>query len=149
MHRANKRDNFLSCFIFSLIDALRSLEQQNSSTQRISELSNKSESSRKMYDHSEPKRCIEWWQSSIRNLRKEKPVFSISLNPFLLRTGGLNLKLYGNTLFSLHQWLKYRWLRYFAMRVLMLTSFRTFVTTFWPYLSRNELKFVTISQPGI
>ena len=98
----NRRDNFLSCFIFSLIDALRSLEQQNSSTHRISKLSNKTESSRKMYDHSEPRRCIEWRQSSIRNLRKEKPVFSISLNPFLLQTGGLNLKLYGNNLFSLN-----------------------------------------------
>jgi hypothetical protein len=62
---------------------------------------------------SERRRCIDWWQSFIRNLRKEKPVFSISLYPFLLRIGGLNRKLNGKTLFSLHRWLKYKWLRYY------------------------------------
>ena len=100
----NKLRNFLPCISFCLKDSSRSFEKHVSSNNKISELSIKSESSLSERENKESKHRIEWWHCSIHNLRKEKPVFSMSLYPLTLLTGGLNRKLNGSTFFSMHLW---------------------------------------------
>ena len=93
----SKWQNFLSCFSLCLVNVYSSFELHNSSTQEVSELLIKAESSLSERENNARKHSMELWHSSIRSLRKEKPVRTMSLYPLALRKGGRNLQLDGST----------------------------------------------------
>ena len=87
----------MSCFSLCLVNVCCSFELQNSSTQEVSELLIKAESSLSERENNARKHNMELWHSSIRNFRKEKPVRTMSLYSLALRKGGRNVELDGNT----------------------------------------------------
>jgi len=95
----------LSCF----------LQRQKSLAEEVGERWIKAQISAKERKTKDSGLCVDQWRGSMRNFRaKISPMFSTSLYPLTLRTGGQDFKLGGRALFSWLRWVKYKWQRYLA-----------------------------------
>ena len=98
-----------------MINLYRFLQRQKSLAEEVWERWIKAEIITKERKTKDSKLCVDPWHWSMCNFRaKISSVFSTSLYPLTLRTGGRDLKLGGRALFSWLLWVKYKWQRYLA-----------------------------------